>query len=220
MKVVGMIPARMGSQRLKKKNLRELGGSTLISRAIQKCVEANCFDEIYVNSENTIFQPIAETAGVNFYKRPDELGGNEATSEDFVTDFLNKIECDYLIQVHSIAPLLSISEIRDFTSAFVGSDYDVYLSCIEDRIEVAFQGQPVNFTFSKKTNSQELHPTQRLTWCITGWKRETFLNAKSNHQIGTYAGQIGFFPVSNLAGHVIKTEHDLKVAAALMETLG
>ncbi|MCA9417335.1 MAG: cytidyltransferase, partial [Candidatus Omnitrophica bacterium] len=40
---IGMIPARMGSQRLKKKNLRELGGVPLITRAIRKCLEAGVF---------------------------------------------------------------------------------------------------------------------------------------------------------------------------------
>ena len=47
---VAMIPARMGSQKLKQKNLRELGGARLITRAIRKCLAAGVFDEVWVNT--------------------------------------------------------------------------------------------------------------------------------------------------------------------------
>ena len=90
---VAMIPARMGSQRLAKKNLRELNGVPLIIRAIRKCIDAKCFDEIWVNSEHDDFGPIAETEGVYFHKRPKELGDNQATSEQFITEFFEKHEC-------------------------------------------------------------------------------------------------------------------------------
>lgn len=214
-----MIPARMGSQRLKKKNLRELAGVPLITRAIRKCKEANCFDEIWVNSENIEFSEIARAEGVKFHKRPEHLGDNNATSEQFVKEFLDEHECKYLLQIHSIAPLLRAKEVRDFTDAFISSESDVYLSCIEDQIEVAYQNKPVNFTFSEKTNSQDLSPLQRITWSITGWKREAFLSAAKSGKCATYSGMVGYFPVNQMAGHVIKTQEDLDIADALLKVI-
>jgi len=93
----------------------------------------------------------------------------------------------------------------------------VMLSCIHDQIEVAYQNQPVNFTFAEKTNSQDLQPTQRITWSITGWKRARVLEAAEAGKNATYFGSIGFHPVSSIAGHVIKTQTDLDVAEALMD---
>ena len=55
-----MIPARMGSKRLAKKNLRELNGIPLIDRAIKKCLSARIFDEIWVNSEDIAFKRFSE----------------------------------------------------------------------------------------------------------------------------------------------------------------
>ena len=49
---IAMIPARMGSQRLQKKNLAPLKGVPLIVHAIRKCREAGVFDRIIVNSEH------------------------------------------------------------------------------------------------------------------------------------------------------------------------
>jgi CMP-N-acetylneuraminic acid synthetase len=216
-KVIAMIPARMGSQRLPKKNLRELRGVPLIIRAIRKCQEAACFDEIWVNSEDEAFAPIAEGEAVQFHQRPAELGNNQTTSEEFVTEFFRAHECERLAQVHSIAPLLTAAEVRAFMEAWTNSDHDVMLSCIHDQIEVAYQNQPVNFTFAEKTNSQDLQPTQRITWSITGWKRASVLEAADAGKNASYYGSVGFFPVSSIAGHVIKTQSDLDVAEALLD---
>ncbi|MFE3836092.1 acylneuraminate cytidylyltransferase family protein [Pseudogemmobacter sonorensis] len=219
MKTIAMIPARMGSQRLKKKNLAPLAGQPLITHAIRKCLEAGCFDEIWVNSEDAEFARYAEDYGVRFYQRPAELGNSVATSEQFIHDFLKNVPCDAVVQVHSIAPLLSAQEVKDFVAAFLASDHDVMLSCIEDQIEVAYQDLPVNFTFAEKTNSQELKPVQRITWSITGWRSAPYLAAVEAGRIGTYNGSIGFHAVNPISGHVIKTQLDLDIAEALMAVL-
>ena len=96
-KIIAMVPARLGSQRLSKKNLRLLNGIPLVSRVLRKCLNSNCFDEIWLNSEDPIFQQYADECGVDFYKRPVELASNTATSEDFVYDFLANVECDYIV---------------------------------------------------------------------------------------------------------------------------
>ena len=54
MKVIAMIPARLGSKRVKNKNLRLLGGKPLIAHVIETVKETNIFDEIYINSDGTI----------------------------------------------------------------------------------------------------------------------------------------------------------------------
>jgi CMP-N-acetylneuraminic acid synthetase len=215
--IIAMIPARMGSQRLPKKNLRELRGVPLIVRAIRKCHEAGCFDEVWVNSENEAFGPIAEAEGAQFHQRPEELGNNDANSEEFVTEFFRAHECERMAQVHSIAPLLTAAEVRAFMEAWVNSNHDVMLSCIHDQIEVAYRNEPVNFTFAEKTNSQDLQPTQRITWSITGWKRASVLEADDAGKTASYYGSVGFYPVSSIAGHVIKTQTDLDIAEALFD---
>jgi CMP-N-acetylneuraminic acid synthetase len=215
-KHIAMIPARMGSQRLKAKNLRELGGVPLITRAIRKCREAGVFDEIWVNSEHPAFGDIARAEGVGFHQRPEALGNNQATSEQFVAEFLGQHPCEFVFQVHSIAPLLTAVEVRDFVRAMDAGSYDALLSYEPIQIECAIEGQPVNFTFREKTNSQELRPIQRIAWSITGWRRSTFLEAAAAGTCATYAGRVGFHPVNHLAAHVIKTEEDLQLAEALL----
>jgi CMP-N-acetylneuraminic acid synthetase len=217
---VAMIPARMGSQRLKQKNLRELDGVPLIVRAIRKCIAAGVFDEIWVNSEHPAFGEIAAKEGVHFHQRPVELASNTATSEDFVYEFLKKHPCEYLFQVHSIAPLLPAEQVAGFVKAMLDSDYDVLLSAVNEQIECAIHGKPINFAYDQKTNSQELEPIQRITWSITGWRASTYINAYETGKCATYAGRVGFYPIDRLAGHIIKTEEDLLIAEALLRIRG
>lgn len=211
-----MIPARMGSQRLKKKNLRELDGVPLISRAVRRCQAAGVFDEIWINSEHPDFGPVAEAEGARFHQRPEALGNDQATSEQYVHEFLKAHPCDWLFQVHSIAPLLGAGDIRRFVEFTTDSGHDVVLSYVPEQIECAMDGEPVNFTFAEKTNSQDLTPIQRITWSITAWRMEPYVEAFEAGRCATYAGDVGFFPVSAVSGHVIKTEHDLRLAEALL----
>ena len=214
-----MIPARLGSQRLKKKNLEKINGRSLVEIAIDKCLDADCFDEIWVNSESNLIGNIALEKDVSFHKRPCKLADNIATSEDFVLEFLQKHDCDYIIQIHSIAPLLSSAEIKMFTLEFISSNSDVYLSAVYERIECALNGDPINFSFNEKTNSQLLEPVQRITWGITGWRSESFLESRNDSKCSTYAGKIGIFEVSRWSGHVIKTQDDLDLVRVLFEGL-
>ncbi|HOE95664.1 MAG TPA: NTP transferase domain-containing protein [Candidatus Sumerlaeota bacterium] len=214
-RLLAMIPARLGSQRLKQKNLREIAGASLVAWAVRKCRAAGVFDEIWVNSEAEEIGRIAEAEGARFHRRPPELANNVATSEQFVHEFLLAHPCDYLIQVHSIAPLLTTEEVRAFVEAMLADGCDVQLSCTLEQIECALDGRPVNFTFAEKTNSQELRPIQRVTWSITGWRRATYLEAFAAGRTATYAGRVAFHPLDRLAGHIIKTEEDLQQAAAL-----
>ncbi len=210
-----MIPARMGSQRLKQKNLRKLGGIPLITHAIRKCKKAGVFDEIWVNSEHPTFGKIAVEEGVFFHQRPVELADNTATSEDFVYEFIKKHTCTYLFQVHSIAPLLTAEQLAGFIKEMINSDYDVLLSSVNEQIECAINGKPINFAYDKKTSSQELEPIQRITWSITGWRASNYIKAYEEGKCATYAGKVGYYPIERLAGHIIKTEQDLLIAEAL-----
>lgn len=219
MKIIAMIPARLGSQRLKQKNLQPLDGIPLIVHAIRKTKASCMFDEIWVNSEADVFGDVAQDEGVNFHKRPDELADNNATSEDFVYEFLKSHECDYVVQVHSIAPLLTVEDTINFVNELKKDESDVLLSVENVQIECAYLNKPINFTYEEKTNSQELDPVQRITWSITGWKRDSYIKAYESEQCATYSGKVGYYPINKLAAHIIKTQEDLDIAEALYKVV-
>ena len=210
-----MIPARLGSKRLPKKNLLEIKGKPLIEYAAVKCLQANVFDQVYINSDSTKFQEIANRCDVDFHKRPEILGSDSSTSEQYVAEFLQKHKCEWLVQVHSIAPLLSVAEIIKFVNNLKNSDLDTILSYQSIQIECSQENQPINFTFEKKENSQELKPIQRITWSITAWRRETYLRSIENNLCATYSGRIGMQEISQLGSQIIKNREDLEIVKSL-----
>ena len=68
MKIVAMIPARLGSKRIPKKNIRLLNNKPLVQYVIDAAKESECFDEIYLNSESDLLEEIAENTSIKFYK--------------------------------------------------------------------------------------------------------------------------------------------------------
>ena len=78
MKIIGMIPARLGSKRIKKKNLRLIDGLPLIQYIINAAKASSLLDEVYINSESTQFADIAEKSGVKFYQRPEEFSFDDS----------------------------------------------------------------------------------------------------------------------------------------------
>ena len=50
MKIVGMIPARLGSSRVKEKNLRLLDGVPLVEHVVIAAKNSEYFDEVFTSS--------------------------------------------------------------------------------------------------------------------------------------------------------------------------
>jgi CMP-N-acetylneuraminic acid synthetase len=94
MSVFAMIPARMGSERLRMKNLALINGKPLISYALDAAKGAGVFDKVVLNSDGAIFEEVAQKNQVDFYLRPETLGSSETKSDDVVYDFMQKFPCD------------------------------------------------------------------------------------------------------------------------------
>ncbi len=212
-----MIPARLGSKRVVRKNIRYLCGKPLIQYAIEAAVGSDCFDEIWVNSESDIIGELAVSCGVNFHKRPVGLSVDTATNQDFTAEFLQAHDCGYVVMVNPTSPLLQVDTIRRFCSLLRDGEYDTVVSVIEERAECFFDGMPVNFTTQRKINSQDLTPIEKIVWALTAWRRSAFLDAAKKGACGVFGGRLGRFPIPLNQSCDIDTEADWTLAEALLE---
>lgn len=220
MKRVAMIPARLASERIERKNLRLLKGKPLISYPIEACIRSKVFDEIYVNSEADIFLEIANSYGVKFYRRDPALSKSEVTSDLFVYDFLRNTKCDLLFQVLPTSPLLSPDDIRAFISHMVSNRYDTLLSVKEERIEAVYRDRQINFNPMRiMPKSQDLEPVKLFCNAIMGWRAAKFFGGISQLGCAVYggAGKTGYFTLKWPATIDIDNEEDFRLAELAME---
>jgi len=111
-KSVAIIPARGGSKRIPRKNIKEFFGKPLIAYSIQTALESNLFDKIIVTTDDEDIANIAKEYGADTpFIRPEELSDDFTGTGDVVKhalDYLkeNGEEFDYVCTIYATAPLL------------------------------------------------------------------------------------------------------------------
>ena len=181
MKIVAMIPARMGSKRVKAKNLRLIDGKPLIEYVLDTVSKVNVFDEVYVNSEDEIFTEIADKYGVKFYKRPEKLSSDTATNDEFAYDFLKNVECDVLIQILPTSPFITVEEIKKFTQKMIDDALDTLISVEHKQIACVYKGEAINYErIAKNPPSQTMTPVMAYATSVMGWTSISFINIMIN----------------------------------------
>lgn len=95
MRVLGLIPARGGSQRVERKNLALLGGETLVRRALDTALAARCFATVALSSDAAEILAEADGLEVVRIERPPELATDTARSLDAVLHALDVVEGEF-----------------------------------------------------------------------------------------------------------------------------
>ena len=217
MKIVAMIPARIGSERLKYKNLRLLAGKPVISYAVNAAKEAKIFDNIVINSDEQIFKEIADKNNVEFYLRPKFLGGSTIQSDDVVFDFLKHHVCDLLVWVNPIAPLQTGAEINKAINFLIKNKFDTVITSKKERFHTFFEDKPLNFNLNEKfAKTQDLRPTSSLVYSLMMWKSKTFLKQYTSQGYGMLSGNLGLFEVDPKSTIKLNYEEDLQLCEAIL----
>lgn len=98
--------ARGGSKGIRLKNLAKVAGISLLGRAlriIHNC--RNCFDEVWVSTDNELIAQEAHRFNARVHYRSDYSARDEATSIESIQEFLNEhshIQNVALIQCTSV----------------------------------------------------------------------------------------------------------------------
>ena len=222
MRIIAMIPARLGSKRVKNKNLRMIDNKPLIQYIVDAAKGSKYFSEIFINSEGDIFKDIAEKSGVQFYKRDMSLASDTATNDDFALDFIDHQDCDILIQLLPTSPFLSTQEIDAFISEMTEGKFETMISVTNVQIESVFKDSPINFDQKKQTPpSQLLAPIKAYACGIMGWKTDRFRNNIEKFGAAYHGGdgRIGYFELKGFSTVDIDTEDDFILAEAVAKSM-
>jgi len=101
--IVGLIPARSGSTRVKDKNIRLLKGYPLMAWAI--AASKMCDLETIVSTDSMEYAGIAAEYEASVLMRPLEISGEFATDLEYIEHFIENVECEYIALFRCTTPL-------------------------------------------------------------------------------------------------------------------
>ena len=83
---VAIIPARGGSKRIPRKNIRPMSGKPLLWWSIQTCLASGAFDEVVVSTDDEEIAAIAREAGASVpFTRPEHLADDTTATVDVIS---------------------------------------------------------------------------------------------------------------------------------------
>ena len=115
---VCIIPARGGSKRIPKKNIRDFCGKPMIARSIEAAKAAGIFDRIIVTTDAEEIAVVAKACGAEVpFIRPPELSDDHASTDAVVIHALNwfknnGIELEYACCLYATAPFVKPEYLR------------------------------------------------------------------------------------------------------------
>tara|TARA_R110000751_G_scaffold5901_1_gene26086 strand:- start:790 stop:1521 length:732 start_codon:yes stop_codon:yes gene_type:complete len=90
MSIVGLIPARQGSERVKNKNVRPLNGVPLLAYSIASALESDIFDAgVFVSTDSEEYAVIARQYGAKVIMRPLDLASSVSPDIGWIQHSLN-----------------------------------------------------------------------------------------------------------------------------------
>jgi 3-deoxy-manno-octulosonate cytidylyltransferase (CMP-KDO synthetase) len=131
-KVLGVIPARLGSTRIKEKMLCDICGKTLIEQTILRTQKAQKLDALIVATDSNRIAEVVRKLGVQVIMTPTELNtGTDrvAAAVEQFTDFVP----DIVVNIWGDEPLYPAEAIDECVSLLLDDD-ELSVASVADRI--------------------------------------------------------------------------------------
>ncbi len=129
MKNLCIIPARGGSKRIPRKNVKDFLGKPIIAYSIEVALKSGLFDEVMVSTDDQEIAAIAQKYGASVpFFRSAETANDYATTADVLNEVLSEYkQCgqtfDNLCCIYATAPLITAQDIIDAYNRLLNGDF-------------------------------------------------------------------------------------------------
>ncbi|WP_213814384.1 cytidylyltransferase domain-containing protein [Glaciihabitans sp. dw_435] len=135
-RVAAIIPVRGGSKGIPGKNLREVGGVSLVERAVNAALATSTIDVVYVTTDDAAIAQTAVGAGAIVIDRPAELAHDTASSESALLHALDEIDRtvgapEVTVFIQATSPFIRADDLDAAVTRVLRGDDDVVFSALE-----------------------------------------------------------------------------------------
>lgn len=184
MKIVALIPIKLGSKRVPGKNIKPFfDGTPLMSFIQQACLDVGNIDEVYIYCSDDAVKSYV-LPGVKYLKRPEYLDGDNINANDIIREFMNTVDADIYVNAHTTSPFAKPDTIAELVDKVASGEYDSAF-CAESLRTFMWQaGKPVNFDPDHFPRTQDLPLIYGETSIAYVFTKESFL--KHNRRLGSH----------------------------------
>jgi len=223
MKNICLIPARGGSKRIPRKNIKKFCGMPLIYWSIKIAKSSELFDEIYVSTDDLEIAEIAEKYGAIIpFIRPKEISNDFANDKDVRDHFLNWMQnnckkVDILCYLYATAPFITKETLYGCrkllleSGSFLTHTITSYPYPVLRALEQNKDGT-ISFKWPQYSNSR----SQDLPELLHDAGQCYFFNLNQEAQKKKVLG----YKISRLYANDIDTMEDFQVAEKLFKIIG
>lgn len=216
---LAIIPARGGSKRIPRKNIKPFLGKPIIAYSIEAALKSNLFDEVMVSTDDKEIEKIAKDYGAKVpFLRSKENANDFAVLADVVEEVVGDYSKDNKIFrniccILPTAPFVTSSRIAEAYTELTENDLNSVFPIIEFSFPIQrslkIENNKVVMVWSKNLNtrSQDLEPRYHDSGQFYWLKTQSFLTEKK-----LLTNNTGAIMISQLEAQDIDTEIDWKLA--------
>lgn len=178
---VAIIPARGGSKRIPRKNVRPFGGKPMIGHSINAALESGCFDHVVVSTDDSNIAEVSRALGADVpFLRPAALSDDHTSTRPVVNHAIEQVSQlygrpEFVCCIYATAPFLSHRDLSAALSVLRAEPWDFVFSAtsyafpIQRALKVTSSGavEPF-FPEAVATRSQDLteayHDAAQFYW--------------------------------------------------------
>ena len=130
-----IIPARGGSKRIPRKNIKDFLGKPIITYSIEAAIDSRLFDEVMVSTDDLEIAEVAKSFGAKVpfmrsEKNSDDFSGTFEVINEVLMEYINQNrEFDYLCCLYPTAPFVSDKLLIDGFKLMKTNDYNTVSIC-------------------------------------------------------------------------------------------
>ena len=179
--ILVVIPARGGSKRIPRKNVRIMNGQPLILYSVENALSLskNADVDLVVSTDDEELESIVKNHGVEVIERDEALAKDNVTLDPVIYDAVIKKEAqkgkkyDIVITMQATSPTLKKETLLKALKLFESEDFDTMISCVnKPHLSWTKRDGQIIKNYEKRLNSQELPSNFLETGAFLITKRE------------------------------------------------
>lgn len=214
-----IIPARGGSQRIPRKNIRDFLGKPIIAYAIQAALESKLFDEVMVSTDDLEIAEIAQEFGAKVpFLRSESNSGSMATTYDVIHEVTEKYKVEgrsfrYTCCLYATSPFVTGEKLNNAFAQLKDTNCEAVFTVQEYSYPIQrslrFEGGILEMKWPEhlKSRSQDLEKSFHDCGQFYLYDTQAYLNRGGVFKMNSSA-----IVVSELESQDIDTETDWKLA--------